>query len=268
MGGDLKEKLGNPDEKDKSVKAASKKTEGNASSISVSSKKSVAEPSTKASERLSEVTVTKDGELNPPKIARIIHGGSSTQEDGAKPNKQSKTPTDSVGAISNLSNTVAKKSSSDSAAASEKGCSSLMNSMPVPAIEPHLESLVSSGQLTPRCIAHKCLPLVNFLINQEYGWLFRDAVDPIELGIPDYFDIIENPMDLTLVVNKLEDGAYKDVESFAKDTKLVFENAILFNGEESDVGQIAKKSMATFAEDLESMMKGEAGNWCYGLGRA
>lgn len=30
----------------------------------------------------------------------------------------------------------------------------------------------------------------------EYS-LFKDPVDPVALGIPDYFKIIKNPMDLT-----------------------------------------------------------------------
>mmetsp|Transcript_33222 Transcript_33222/g.70790 ORF Transcript_33222/g.70790 Transcript_33222/m.70790 type:complete len:228 (+) Transcript_33222:289-972(+) len=135
--------------------------------------------------------------------------------------------------------------------------SSLIPSMPVPVVERHLDSLASPGQLTPRHIARKCLPLVKKLINHEDGWVFKDAVDPVELGIPDYFDIVEYPMDLTLVANKLEDGAYKDIASFEKDTKLVFENAILFNGEDSDVGSMAKGMLDTFATDLKNTLKGE-----------
>jgi len=253
--GDLKGKLGNPNEKGKRVKVSSKKAKANASSTSGPGKKSAAKASTKASKRSSKVA--EEGELRPPKIAKISRGGLSTQKNGAKSDNQTKTLTDIAGATSNLSSTVAKKSSSGSTASSEKGVSSLTNSMPIPAIGQHPESLDSCGQLTPRCIARKCLPLVKHLINHEDGWVFRDAVDPVELGIPDYFDVVENPMDLTLVVNKLEDGAYKDAVSFEMDTKLVFKNAILFNGEESDVGQMAKRLMATFAEDFKSTMKDE-----------
>jgi E1A/CREB-binding protein len=98
---------------------------------------------------------------------------------------------------------------------------------------------------------------VKRLINHEHGWVFKDAVDPVELGIPDYFDIIKNPMDLTLVANKLEEGAYKDVASFERDTKLVFENAIQFNGEDSAVGVMALELLEIFDADLKSTMKGE-----------
>lgn len=55
---------------------------------------------------------------------------------------------------------------------------------------------VSNVLVTPQSIDQKCLPLVKMLMNHENGWVFREAVDPIELGIPDYFEIIEQPMDL------------------------------------------------------------------------
>ncbi len=123
-------------------------------------------------------------------------------------------------------------------------------------LEQHLESLTSPCQFTPRRIGRKFLPLVRKLCNHEYGWVFRDPVDPVELGIPDYFDIVEHPMDLALVEKKLENGVYRDVDSVERDIKLVFENAILFNGHDSDVGEMAKKLLALFDEDLKTVMKG------------
>lgn len=62
-------------------------------------------------------------------------------------------------------------------------------------------------------------------------------------------------MDLTLVMNRLGDGAYNDITSFEHDTKLVFENAILFNGVDSDVGAMAKELLDLFADDMKSALK-------------
>lgn len=133
---------------------------------------------------------------------------------------------------------------------------SLIASMSVESIEQHLESLHDSLHITPRRIAQKCLPLVRKLINHPYGWVFRDAVNPVELGLPDYFDIIENPMDLGLVEKRLENGIYKDMDSFERETKLVFENAILYNGEKSDVGDMAKSLMNQFVKEYKAVVKG------------
>ena len=112
-----------------------------------------------------------------------------------------------------------------------------------------------SKKAKPLSISQQYLPLVKKLITHEHGWVFKDAVDPIELGIPHYFKIIKRPMDLTLVTKKLEDGAYTDITSFELDTKLVFENAILFNGEDSDVGLMAKELLNILSEDLNAMKR-------------
>lgn len=201
-----------------------------------------------------------DSPERPSKMRKVGNDSPSTPPNVGGDNadaKMSEGETDAAG--NSPGSVVPNKKSPDggSSSTSDNKGSSLIPSMPVPAIEQHLVSLVSSGQLTPRYIARKCLPLVKKLINHDSGWVFKDAVDPVELGIPEYFDIVEHPMDLTLVANKLEDGAYKDVSSFERDTKLVFENAILFNGMDSDVGGMAKELLDIFAKDLKNALKGE-----------
>ena len=37
------------------------------------------------------------------------------------------------------------------------------------------------------------------LKNHKHGWVFNEPVDPIKLGIPDYFQIVKHPMDLGTV---------------------------------------------------------------------
>mmetsp|Transcript_15944 Transcript_15944/g.25819 ORF Transcript_15944/g.25819 Transcript_15944/m.25819 type:complete len:166 (+) Transcript_15944:437-934(+) len=117
---------------------------------------------------------------------------------------------------------------------------------------PSLQLNDASPTTIERQIATKCLPLAKKLLHHEHGWVFKDPIDPVELGIPEYFDVVEQPMDLTLVVNKLEEGAYKDMAGFVSDTKLVFENAILFNGEDSDVGDMAKEMLDIFEKDIRA----------------
>jgi hypothetical protein len=38
--------------------------------------------------------------------------------------------------------------------------------------------------------------IIKSLINHKHGWPFREPVDPVALNIPDYPQIIKNPMDL------------------------------------------------------------------------
>ncbi|KAL7549416.1 hypothetical protein ACHAWF_012686 [Thalassiosira exigua] len=197
-----------------------------------------------------------DDASRPQKKSKVENSDTSGQKDTGTSQKslqENLAERGTVG-ISDTHAGAAKKG--EAAPTSEKGASPLIPSMHTQAIEQHFDSLVNTCQLTPRHIARKCLPLVKKLINHEHGWVFKDAVDPFELGIPEYFNIVDHPMDLTLVANKLEDGVYKDVGAFERDTKLVFENAILFNGEDSDVGAMAKELLDIFDADLKNATKG------------
>jgi len=255
----MSESKGKKENGTKSKGAKSKDTK--ALPTSGSSKKVAAAAGAKSSKRKTNDGKKGGEKLRPTKKSKANDGLSIAK--ASKPiGKSSESGTKTK---SNPPADMTKKSSSDGALASSSSNnnsragadSSLIPSMSIPVIERHLDSLVNPGQITPRHIARKCLPLVKKLINHDDGWVFKDAVDPVELGIPEYFDIVENPMDLTLVVNKLEDGAYKDIGSFERDTKLVFENAILFNGADSDVGSMAQGLLDLFAADLKSTLKGE-----------
>lgn len=129
-------------------------------------------------------------------------------------------------------------------------------SLPKGDVEQHLLMLNKGLHLTSRTITHKCLPIVQQLIDDPYGWVFRDAVDPVLFGLPDYFEVVKNPMHLLLVKKKLENAVYTDMASFERDVKLVFENAILYNGEESDVGTLAKTMKGVFETEYKKVCEG------------
>jgi len=53
----------------------------------------------------------------------------------------------------------------------------------------------------------QCQTLLKSLMTHKFGWPFNQPVDPIALNIPDYFDVIKQPMDLgTIKVNLLPAG--------------------------------------------------------------
>lgn len=62
------------------------------------------------------------------------------------------------------------------------------------------------------------------------------------LGIPTYFDIIpkKDARDLKLIRQKLDTDKYESVDAFEADVDLMIQNAIIFNGAESEVGAIAQ----------------------------
>jgi len=123
-------------------------------------------------------------------------------------------------------------------------------------ISQHMDSLNKRFRLTSRQVTHKCLPLVQSLIDDPFGWVFNDAVDPISLGLPDYFEVVKTPMHLELVKQKLENAIYNELEACARDVRLVFQNAILYNGESSEVGTFAQTMLDKFEGPYQAMVRG------------
>ena len=70
---------------------------------------------------------------------------------------------------------------------------------------------------------------------------FRSPVDPNALGIPDYFEIIRTPMDMSSIRRKLDTGVYQDPWEFVNDVFLMFENAWVYNRKTSRVYRYCTK---------------------------
>ncbi|KAK4355237.1 hypothetical protein RND71_024208 [Anisodus tanguticus] len=63
-----------------------------------------------------------------------------------------------------------------------------------------------------------------------YG-VFAEPVDPEEL--PDYHEVIDNPMDFVTVRNKLGNGSYATLEQFESDIFLICSNAMQYNASDT-----------------------------------
>ncbi|KAI3928563.1 hypothetical protein MKW98_024164 [Papaver atlanticum] len=61
--------------------------------------------------------------------------------------------------------------------------------------------------------------------------VFAQPVDPDEL--PDYYDVIEHPMDFGTIRKKLAGGTYSNLEEFENDVHLVCSNAMQYNAAET-----------------------------------
>ncbi|KAG6851364.1 hypothetical protein H0H93_005762 [Arthromyces matolae] len=102
------------------------------------------------------------------------------------------------------------------------------------------------------------LGVMTALGKDPVSWVFREPVDPVLLGIPTYFDIIpkKNARDLRTIRQKLDTDKYDSVEAFAADVELMLENAITFNGLESEVGQITVNFRTKFNELMDLSKSG------------
>ena len=60
-------------------------------------------------------------------------------------------------------------------------------------------------------------------------------VDPVALNIPDYPEVVKEPMDLSTIQRRIETQMITTKEEFTVLMRLVFSNACLYNKPESDV---------------------------------
>ena len=86
--------------------------------------------------------------------------------------------------------------------------------------------------------ARECFTQVR---KHKYAWVFGKPVDPVALHIPDYFDIIKEPMDFGTIKDKLDKKTYAKEGGggpmeFAREMRLVFDNCATYNTAESDAG--------------------------------
>ena len=80
--------------------------------------------------------------------------------------------------------------------------------------------------------------MLQTLSRNQKAQIFANPVDWKELRIPDYPTIVKNPIDFGTIRTKLKEHKYEKIEDFMDDMDLVFYNCRLYNGTESDVGQI------------------------------
>uniref|UniRef100_K3WQ51 Bromo domain-containing protein n=1 Tax=Globisporangium ultimum (strain ATCC 200006 / CBS 805.95 / DAOM BR144) TaxID=431595 RepID=K3WQ51_GLOUD len=88
---------------------------------------------------------------------------------------------------------------------------------------------------------------------------FNTPVDTSLKGLEDYTQIIKQPMDLGTIKTKLDSGGYEGpqgYERFAADVRLVWENALLYNGEDSEIGRSALGLSDIFEQDYQRFVVG------------
>ncbi|EZG44984.1 bromodomain protein [Gregarina niphandrodes] len=80
----------------------------------------------------------------------------------------------------------------------------------------------------------------------ENAHFFREPVDTDRWNIPDYHEVVKEPMDFGTILTNLEVGVqYLTIHDFLRDLNLVFDNCILYNGGDSNIGKIAQSVRET-----------------------
>ena len=74
-----------------------------------------------------------------------------------------------------------------------------------------------------------CTEMLKMLKKHRDAGPFLVPVDPIALGIPQYFEVIKTPMDFSTIEKKLTANEYDTFEDFVADVRLILNNCFTFN---------------------------------------
>lgn len=81
----------------------------------------------------------------------------------------------------------------------------------------------------------ECYLILKKLKKSMYAWPFKVPVDPKALGIPEYFNIVLEPMDLRTIEETIRREGYKHPVEFHRDIYKMLMNSYKFNQKNSDV---------------------------------
>ncbi|KAN0032866.1 hypothetical protein ACTFIV_006798 [Dictyostelium citrinum] len=157
---------------------------------------------------------------------------SSTNSQQNNSSNTSSTPLKSSSSSSSSSSTPSKLTSTSSSSSSSLSSSSSSSSN-------YSDSMNEKNLIF-------CKGLINGMFKKKTSLAFQRPVDPLAEGIPDYFDVIKNPMDLSTIKNTLDNNGYSTIKDFAADVRLMFENALTYNADSSPVWKHAKTLLNAF----------------------
>ncbi|KAF4989003.1 hypothetical protein FGRMN_9410 [Fusarium graminum] len=105
-----------------------------------------------------------------------------------------------------------------------------------------------------------CADLLTRMLSGPGFWTrlvgpFRDAVEPVEDGVPDYFEKVKRPMDLTTVKAKMDRKEYTTEEEFLTDVRQIFDNCFTYWKKGDPMWLAGEKLQKTFEDKFSHMNK-------------
>ncbi|QLQ77837.1 hypothetical protein HG537_0A00840 [Torulaspora globosa] len=102
---------------------------------------------------------------------------------------------------------------------------------------PEMDELAQRPKRGPHYAAMQ--NILTELQNHAAAWPFLQPVNKEE--VPDYYEFIKEPMDLSTMEVKLENNRYEKMENFIYDARLIFNNCRLYNGENTSYFKYANR---------------------------
>jgi len=122
---------------------------------------------------------------------------------------------------------------------------------------PPWDPIKSTARYSKREAMDQCKRVLGELMKRPEAIPFLKPVDAVELGILDYPTIITQPMDLGTVSKRMRDGAIKTVDSFCEKVRLIWSNAIKYNGMNHEIGGLALQLSAVFEARMKPILEAE-----------
>jgi len=91
----------------------------------------------------------------------------------------------------------------------------------------------------------------------KHAWPFQKPVNPSELGLPDYFDVVKRPMDLSAIKKKLDRNEYSQGSEALADFELMFSNCYLYNKPTDDVTLMCQEVESFFKQLVKKVPEPE-----------
>lgn len=108
---------------------------------------------------------------------------------------------------------------------------------------------------TEKTEMEKCRVILSKVMDNKHALPFLEPVDPVKLNIPQYFEIIKHPMDLSTVKKKLDSGQYANRNQFDEDIRLMLSNCYTFNPPDSYVHNEGKQLEKVYEKQWSKQFK-------------
>ena len=106
-----------------------------------------------------------------------------------------------------------------------------------------------------------CDDLLSVLAGAPGSTDFLNAVDPVALGLQDYFAMVTEPINFSSIQEKLKSTKYSSIGGFASDIHLSIANAAKYNPRRKHVHNSAKELRVLFAKELQNFIKDAMPFW-------
>jgi hypothetical protein len=102
-------------------------------------------------------------------------------------------------------------------------------------------------------LATRCHRITSEFCENPLAMLFLKPFRPPAALLANYQSVVNTPMDLTTVRNRIAHGTYTNYRQWAHDMALIWDNAVAYNGEHSVVGGVAIYLRKRFQQQLKGL---------------